>query len=99
MRGSASFLVQPRLAQAPWPSTTWGFGRGMAVVTVSGVGLRQRLQLLQLQGHGCGGRAATLGEFPNQPLRATLSNKILLFKPAAPNKHLASHTAQLSKQT
>ena len=28
-----------------------------------------------------------------------LKNKILLFKPAAPSKHPASHTAQLSNQT
>ena len=59
-------------------------------------------------GLGCGSRAgaastavraATVRELPNQPLRASFLNKILLFKPAAPNKLPASCTAQLSNQT
>ena len=56
---------------------------------------------------GCGGcrgtaggeaGAAALGEFPKQTRRGFFFflNKFLLFKPASPNKHLASHTGQLS---
>ena len=45
---------------------------------------------LQMQGADEVAGAAAERELPNQPLRAPFSNKILVFKPAAPNWHSAS---------
>ena len=66
--------------------------------------LLQRPQRLQDCSRGRWGwllwEYSTVDEFPEPLPRALfLKIKFLLFKPAAPNKHLASHTAQLSNQT
>ena len=75
----------------------WGFSGAAAILAAE---VRPQLRLWRLLGPGVVG-VGTVGEFPKKPLSASffLFQKFLLYKPAVPNKCLASYTARFSNQS
>ena len=85
------------------PSATGARVRGSVVVLAAEVGPWLRLGRLLGHSRGGGGGGYSL-RIPQAEAECLifflfLFEKFLLLKPAASNKHLASHTAQLSNQT